>query len=275
MIAVGLAQGLEQIIYQVVRVLLYPVLITTIACLVWVLVELGWLGYEVYLRRRYRSLERLEARALWARQAFINNRPAEAYSYLAQNRYSLVVVNFIYELIRNYQTSQIPEKPLKLLEEYEFRTQQRLEKTRILVRVGPMLGLMGTLIPLSPALTALAEGDTQILAANLRVAFSITVLGLLIGGLAYFVSVLRERMYSQYISDLEYILELLEGGGTNLPRAPIRSLDSNQVGRLEPKPESLPVSTGVLENPENDTAQSEAKSARGSTTAATEPEVAT
>ena len=32
---VGLAQGLEQIIYQVVRVLLYPVLITTIACLVW------------------------------------------------------------------------------------------------------------------------------------------------------------------------------------------------------------------------------------------------
>ena len=116
---------------------------------------------------------------------------------------------------------------LKLLEEYEFRTQQRLEKTRILVRVGPMLGLMGTLIP-SPRADRLAEGDTQILAANLRVAFSITVLGLLIGGLAYFVSVLRERMYSQDISDLEYILELLEGGGTNLPRAPIRSLDSNQ-----------------------------------------------
>lgn len=225
-VAASFAQGLERIIYEIARVLLYPVLIGALACLVWVLIELGWLGYEIYLRKRYRNLERLEARALWAKQAFANNRPAEAYSYLAQNRYSLVVVNFLYELIRNYQTARIPEKPLKLLEEYEFRTQQRLEKTRILVRVGPMLGLMGTLIPLSPALTALAEGDTQLLASNLRVAFSVTVLGLLIGGLAYIVSVLRDRMYSQDISDLEYMLELLEGSGpTPPPRIPMRALD--------------------------------------------------
>lgn len=225
-VAASFAQGLERIIYEIARVLLYPVLIGALACLVWVLIELGWLAYEIYLRKRYRNLERLEARALWAKQAFTNNRPAEAYSYLAQNRYSLVVVNFLYELIRNYQTARIPEKPLKLLEEYEFRTQQRLEKTRILVRVGPMLGLMGTLIPLSPALTALAEGDTQLLASNLRVAFSVTVLGLLIGGLAYIVSVLRDRMYSQDISDLEYMLELLEGSGpTSPPRIPMRALD--------------------------------------------------
>lgn len=226
MIAISLAQAIEQIIFVLARALLYPVLIGAIACLVWVLVELGWMGYEIYLRTRYRNLEKLEARALHARQAFLNGRPSEAYTYLSQNRYSLVVVRFLYELIRNYQTAQIPEKPLKLLEEFEFQTQQRLSKTRILVRVGPMLGLMGTLIPLSPALTALAEGDTQVLAGNLRVAFSVTVLGLLIGGLAYVISAIRERMYSQDISDLEYMLELLESGGLQTIRPPLHASPS-------------------------------------------------
>lgn len=242
MIAVSFAQGIEQVIYEIARVLLYPVLIGALACLVWVLVELGGLVYEIYLRKKYRNLERLESRALWAKKAFAANRPSEAYAYLAQNRYSLVVVNFLFDLIRNYQTAQIPEKPLKLLDEYEFRTQQRLEKTRILVRAGPMLGLMGTLIPLSPALTALAEGNTQLLAANLRVAFSVTVLGLLIGGLAYLISTVRERMYSQDISDLEYMLELLESSVASAPRVPMRALDASRA--QTPTGGDLPLTTG-------------------------------
>ncbi len=40
---------------------------------------------------------------------------------------------------------------------------------------------MGTLIPLSPALEGLANGDVATLTDNLRLAFSITVLGLLVG----------------------------------------------------------------------------------------------
>ena len=66
------------------------------------------------------------------------------------------------------------------------------------------LGLMGTLIPLSPALEGLADGDVATLADNLRVAFSITVLGLLVGALAFAISLVRERLYGQDYSDLEY-----------------------------------------------------------------------
>jgi biopolymer transport protein ExbB/TolQ len=201
---------IEQVIYDASRILLYPVLIAAIACLVWVLIELGWMLYELYLRMRYRNLERIEARAQRARAAFATGRPTDAYRELAANRYSMVVTRFLYDLIRNYQTERIPEKPLKLLQEYEFHTLKRLERTRVLVRVGPMLGLMGTLIPLSPALTALAQGDTQTLADKLTIAFSVTVLGLLIGGLAYLVSAVRDRIYRQDISDLEYLLELVE-----------------------------------------------------------------
>jgi biopolymer transport protein ExbB/TolQ len=207
---------LQQLIYDVARVLLWPVLIAAILCLIWVLVELGVLLYELWLRFRYRDLDALEVRALRARKAFRDGKPRTAYRYLQENNYSLVVVRFLYDLIRNYQTERLAAKPLKLLQEYEFYTIKRLERTRILVRVGPMLGLMGTLIPLAPALVGLASGDIQALSENLITAFSVTVIGLLIGGLAFVVSIVRDRLYSQDISDMEYLLELLEGSDVRL-----------------------------------------------------------
>jgi len=221
-IAATVAHGIEQTIYDISRMLLYPVLIAALFCLCWAIVEVGWLLYELYLRVRYRDLEALEIRALKARDAFAKGQPRRAYKYLQENTYSTVVARFIFDLIRNYQTERIAEKPLKLLQEYEFYTVKRLEKTRILVRIGPMLGLMGTLIPLAPALTGLAEGNTKQLTDNLKIAFSVTVIGLLIGGLGFIVSIVRDRFYQQDISDLEYMLELLEGGGGRLRIGPPR-----------------------------------------------------
>ena len=207
---------LQQLIYDIARILFWPVLIASLACLVWVLIELGVLLYELWLRFRYRDLDALETRALRARKAFRDGKPRTAYRYLQENNYSLVVVRFLYDLIRNYQTERLAAKPLKLLQEYEFYTIKRLERTRILVRVGPMLGLMGTLIPLAPALVGLASGDVAALSENLVTAFSVTVIGLLIGGLAFLVSIVRDRLYSQDISDMEYLLELLEGSDVRL-----------------------------------------------------------
>jgi len=221
-IAATLAHDIQRTIYDISRILLYPVLIAALFCLCWAIVEVGWFLYELYLRLRYRDLEALEIRALKARDAFAKGQPRRAYKYLQENTYSTVVARFLFDLIRNYQTERIAEKPLKLLQEYEFYTVKRLEKTRILVRVGPMLGLMGTLIPLAPALAGLATGHTAVLAANLELAFSVTVIGLLIGGLGFIVSIVRDRFYQQDISDLEYMLELLEGGGGRLRVGPPR-----------------------------------------------------
>jgi len=208
--------GLQQVIYDASRVLLWPVLIAALACLLWVLIEFGFFLYEFYLRFRYRDLDALEARTLRARRAFQDGKPRTAYRYLQENNYSIVVARFLFDLIRNYQAERLAAKPLKLLQDYEFYTVKRLERTRILVRVGPMLGLMGTLIPLSPALIGLASGNTTQLAENLTTAFSVTVIGLLIGGIAFVISIVRDRMYSQDISDMEYLLELLEGGADRL-----------------------------------------------------------
>jgi len=224
LVAATLAHNIQELIFQVAKALLYPVLIALLVCLAWAVVEVGWLGYELYLRMRYRDLEQLEIRTLKARDAFANGQPRRAYRYLQENTYSMVVVRFLFDLIRNYQTERIPEKPIKLLQDYEFYTMKRLEKTRVLVRIGPMLGLMGTLIPLAPALVALSHNDTRLLSENLTLAFSATVIGLLIGGLGFLVSIVRDRIYQQDISDLEYVLELLEGGGGRLRIGPPRRL---------------------------------------------------
>ncbi len=215
--------GLQELIYDIARVLLWPVLIAAVLCLIWVLVELGFFLYELYLRFRYRDIEALEARALRARKAFEDGKPRTAYRYLQENNYSLIVARFLFDLIRNYQTQRLAAKPLKLLQDYEFYTIKRLERTRILVRIGPMLGLMGTLIPLAPALVGLASGDVEELSVNLVTAFSVTVIGLLIGGIAFVISIVRDRMYSQDISDMEYLLELLEGGSGRLESGRRRS----------------------------------------------------
>jgi biopolymer transport protein ExbB/TolQ len=90
-----------------------------------------------------------------------------------------------------------------VLADYELASQRRLERTRILVRAGPALGLMGTLIPLAPGLAALGRGDVATLASDLRTAFAATTVGLLVGTLAYALTLTRARMYSEDLADLE------------------------------------------------------------------------
>ena len=67
-----------------------------------------------------------------------------------------------------------------------------LNSVRFAIRIGPSLGLMGTLIPMATALSGLAAGDLQMLAANMTIAFSATVVGLAIGVVAYLIAMVRE-----------------------------------------------------------------------------------
>ena len=80
---------------------------------------------------------------------------------------------------------------------FQKHATKRLEITDLLARSGPILGLMGTLIPLGPGLTALGNGNIDILATALTVAFDTTVVGLLVGLLAYAMGRIRRRWYEQ------------------------------------------------------------------------------
>lgn len=89
------------------------------------------------------------------------------------------------------------------LADYELRIQRRLDRTRMLVRAGPALGLMGTLIPLAPGLAALGDGDFAQLAGELQIAFAATVVGIVIGTGAFALTLYRTRVYTEDLAALE------------------------------------------------------------------------
>ena len=100
------------------------------------------------------------------------------------------------------------------LASYELQIQRRLDRTRVLVRAGPAVGLMGTLIPLAPGLAALGKGNYTQLASDLQVAFAATVIGILVGTGAFTLTLLRTRIYTEDLASLERAVAARE------PKAP-------------------------------------------------------
>lgn len=79
-----------------------------------------------------------------------------------------------------------------ILQASDRRRWRSLGRLRLAVRVGPSLGLMGTLIPMADALQGLADGNLPALASNMVTAFAATVIGLSISVTAYLVAAARE-----------------------------------------------------------------------------------
>lgn len=193
------------LIFRIAEALRYPVLILTLLCLVATLVESGGFGFELTRRRRrdpglLREAARQARAAIWLR----GDRAAAEWQLLPLAR-SAEMAEVIALAVDQCGRPLGEESISKALADFDFRSMRRLERTRLLVRAGPALGLMGTLIPLAPALSGLAAGDVETLTENLRVAFSVTVLGILIGSVAFGISLMRDRLYGQDLSDLEYL----------------------------------------------------------------------
>ena len=97
----------------------------------------------------------------------------------------------------------------KLIEAEENKFAKKIERTDIVTRIGPTLGLMGTLIPMGPGLAALGAGDVNTLASAIIVAFDTTVVGIGSGAVAYVVSKIRRRWYEEYLSDLDALIDAI------------------------------------------------------------------
>ena len=74
-------------------------------------------------------------------------------------------------------------------------TEADLSRCRMLTKFGPILGLMGTLIPMGPALAGLATGDVASMAYNMQIAFATTVVGLFAGAVGYVILQARQRWF--------------------------------------------------------------------------------
>lgn len=187
--------------------LLYPVIILLLVFVVWTLAALGQFISEYSGRTRDPGRLRTgcrETRALIEAQSY-----GEAAEAMAASGSNPLLRSFIGDLAKFLGDDRFSIESEKLLQDYEIRIAAELERLKILTRTAPMLGLMGTLIPLGPALMGLSAGNVEALASNLVIAFSTTVLGLFAGGIAYAIMLTKRRWYVQDLSDMEYVARMV------------------------------------------------------------------
>jgi len=94
---------------------------------------------------------------------------------------------------------------------HEERLRATLSGSRMLVKVGPSLGLIGTLIPMGTALAALATGNLETMAGQMVVAFTTTIIGIACGTVAYVVMTVRQHWVNESVREQRFLAERVLG----------------------------------------------------------------
>jgi len=198
---------LVDILYFLSTALLVPVIIVLLGFVVWSLLEIGGFAREVWERHRQHS----------ACPSFLTDcrdQPHPPQTPAAAFFPSGFHAGLFGAFSARFRESSASELHLgKLISDLEIEAASRLARMQLGVRVGPMLGLMGTLIPLGPALTGISRGNIEEMTHHLVVAFSTTVLGLFVGGTCYGIWLIRRQWYARDLADIEYVCRCFEAGG--------------------------------------------------------------
>lgn len=222
---------------QITALLRYPVLIVLFGLTTWVIIEIGMISFEWFARTGRlpkKELKDLDAGIRDAKMLMSNGdnitcncdpdsdapevKEPSGEIFKGESRIikgctsSKFVHVFLNGLSNLSNDEQFSIRLERLIQACDAETAKEIERTRTMVRIGPMLGLMGTLIPMGPALLALTHGDVDTLASSLIYAFGTTILGLLVGAIAYVVTTIRQHWYDRDMEDIRYICEMLFGG---------------------------------------------------------------
>ena len=98
----------------------------------------------------------------------------------------------------------------KVVADFEAAADKELTPSKMLAKMGPMFGLMGTLIPMGPALVGLSTGDIASMAYNMQVAFATTVVGLFSSAVGFAVQQVKRRWYVDEMNRLVFVAEMLK-----------------------------------------------------------------
>ncbi|WP_409200066.1 MotA/TolQ/ExbB proton channel family protein [Methanobrevibacter sp. DSM 116169] len=197
-------ETLSSLIHIISESLLTPVIIILIIFLVIVILSLGGFINEAISRKTISSKELEE---LIRDISFSNHNQIK--EIIEKSNLFKYQKDILMRIANNYDIGIDARKALasKLIEEEELNLVKNTSKTDVLIRLGPIFGLLGTLIPLGPGLAALGSGDISTLAEALIIAFDTTVLGLAIGAVAYFISKFKKQWYENDLSTVEAIAE--------------------------------------------------------------------
>lgn len=190
-------EGLIELFYIVSQALLTPVMMLLLLAMAWTVLMLGQAVREAVERGLLGRPWRTFVQAV---------RDGRGHPHAWRQAARTELIRWF---ARRAGAASLPTLRL-LLPDCELRASRHLGRLQMLIRVGPMLGLIGTLIPLGPALQGLSSSNLVGVGENLNVAFTTTVFGIAVGGAAYALYVLHRSWYERDLNDLECIVSLLE-----------------------------------------------------------------
>ena len=201
---------LVNFMHQITSILQNPVIVLLLVLLMAVLAIVGMLVAEFFTEHRYFKLSVPE---------LVDNLEAtDDYASVIRGASMLMrQKGALLELLNHPQASAAERESLavNIVAQEQAIFDNRVKITDLISKVSPMLGLMGTLIPLGPGVIAIGSGDTELLSQSLLVAFDTTILGLVVAVIALSVSTIRKSWYVKYMAAFEAACEcvLLKANG--------------------------------------------------------------
>ncbi|MFO0755263.1 MAG: MotA/TolQ/ExbB proton channel family protein [Byssovorax sp.] len=195
---------LSQLLLIVSNALLVPDLIAAFLLMLVALIEIGLISAALVHRMRSERatrelIDRLSQTDEAARRAAVD-------AYLSLDP---VPSGLVFRLALLGERARLAPVRELCVEETQNEVDRHLGRLMFCIRLGPMVGLVGTLIPLGPGLVALAQGDLTTMASHMTVAFTVTVVGLSTGALGFVVASIRRTSSAREIARLSFVADTI------------------------------------------------------------------
>ncbi|MGI6766387.1 MAG: MotA/TolQ/ExbB proton channel family protein [Lentihominibacter sp.] len=193
----------SKILNTVSQSLEIPVIILLILLIAAALLMIGWVISEYFTEHRHMKLKLPELMDEIRSDIKPVGEVIEESGLLKTQKTALI------EITKHPEFTEVMRESLadNLIEEEQSRYDKTLKITNLMAKLGPTLGLMGTLIPLGPGIIALGQGDTYTLSTSLLTAFNTTIAGLCVAAIAICISTVRGGWYGKYMSILETVMD--------------------------------------------------------------------
>ncbi|MDO6426690.1 MotA/TolQ/ExbB proton channel family protein [Thalassotalea sp. 1_MG-2023] len=186
---------LQESLYYLTSGLLVPCIVFLLFMLVQSMVAVGQ-----YLASRKQLDASINQLLSWSQTQ------AEVNSALPENIANLASKETLYQIVDCHDVA----KNRLLVSHFEIDIEKQLSRYSQLAKLGPITGLVGTLIPMGPALQGLADGNIQQLSQHMQIAFTTTVIGLIIGAIGFSLYHIHKRLVVKQLAVLDFVLEKQE-----------------------------------------------------------------
>jgi biopolymer transport protein ExbB/TolQ len=191
---------LENGLFALGQVLRLPVMLLLWACVGVALYYVGFSLIDAVNRRREHAGFNIKA---WLQQGQVLSADAQRQAVLPRTLRRLLA-----DVQKQHASAGLKHGGLEnIVAEHEEKLRHALDGPRALVKLGPSLGLIGTLIPMGSSLAAMSSGNLQAMAGQMVVAFTTTIIGLATGTVAYALVALRQSWVSASIREQRYLAE--------------------------------------------------------------------